>query len=129
MSVLGFTNPPIGQPLTSSALEDRFGALCIFDAQRRAVIPAEAKFVHVALEMGFADRVEATHDAALQDGEERFDGLGVRLAILAYVLAGAVIDADVLRELTTEIVIDQAVVGVQITLAARLGYENFADSL
>lgn len=72
--------------------------------------------------------MERAHDAALEDREEGFDRVG-GLAVLADVLVLGVVHRTMLLELTTEPVVDEAVVGVQLALAAGVGDEELTDIL
>jgi len=58
LSVLGLVRPSIREPLVDACLDHEAGTLCILDAQRRTGVPAKGELIHVALQMGFANRVE-----------------------------------------------------------------------
>src|SRR5712664_3625392 len=78
----------IGQPLADHAAKKNLGALEIFDAIGLAVVVAEIKFSHVAVQVVVgAVLIDALH-AALEDGEEAFNGVGMDGAVkLGNVLA------------------------------------------
>ncbi len=105
--------PSIGQPLALDTIDDRGGTGVVVDAERDAVVPAESELIRVTLQVGLGHRVEAAHDAALEDGEEALRRVDV-LAFLADVLFGRVVDRAVLGKLATKPVVEQRVVSVQL---------------
>src|SRR6185437_2542532 len=85
------TRRRIGEALALYAEQRAVGALNIFNADRRAVAVTEAKFVQVPLQMGFRNRVIGSDNAAFQDREKSFDGVGVNRT--AHIFAVLVVDA------------------------------------
>ena len=73
------TNCSIGQPLPLGALDSQVVASDIVDAQLDAVGVAEVELGQVAVQMGFADVEVAAIDAALEDREVAFEGVGISL--------------------------------------------------
>jgi len=91
LSVRGFTSPPIHQSLAANVGQEAVGSHGVVAAQARAVGIAEVELGKVARQVRFRDVVERADDAALEDREVVFDGVGVMDA-LADILAVNVID-------------------------------------
>src|SRR6266705_1380881 len=61
-----------------------------------AVVVSEIEFSAIALQVLRADMMESTDNAALEDGEKPFDGVGMRIA--AHIFAAAMVDRFVAGE-------------------------------
>ncbi len=100
LSVRGFVRLSIHQALALGAAKQGFGALYIANPEGGTGVVPEVKFAQVAMQMGFADMVKRAEDAALQNGEMALNG--VRVNIVADVLANGMIDAGVTGELRAD---------------------------
>src|SRR5579885_149466 len=106
------TSRLIGEPLADHALQQAFGALGIVHAKRDAVVVAEIKLRQIAVQMIVAAMlIDALH-AALEHGEEAFDGVGMHAAIGARdVLTFAVTGELVIREVIAQTPILTCLIG------------------
>jgi hypothetical protein len=77
----------IAQPLSFGAPDRLNRALAI---RGLAMVPAERKFIAIAVKVLLADMVERSHNAALKQSKIRLDF--VRAGVAAYILAFAMID-------------------------------------
>lgn len=84
--VLRFVSPPIREPLASGVADRGVCAGNVVDPERDAVISLERNFGHVALQVGFGNRVGGAVHLALQDRKERFDRVGVAVAFDVFAL-------------------------------------------
>lgn len=92
--------PSIGKALAADAFERRYGALGIVESAffplainldaGFAVVIAEVKFSGIALQVLRANMVERADDAALEDAEIAFNGIGMHIA--TDILSGFVVD-------------------------------------
>lgn len=73
-------SPPIGQALADSAQQVFIGA---FEVAHLAGVVTEVELGAVAMQMLLADVVIGADDAALQEAEEAFHGVGVEHALAA----------------------------------------------
>jgi hypothetical protein len=74
------TNCSVGKALAPGTNQCEIGTGRIFDPKSRAVGVAEVELGQIPLQMGFADVEVAAKNAALQDGEVAFHGVGVDFA-------------------------------------------------
>src|SRR6185437_59876 len=115
------TRRRIGEALTLHTEQRAVGALNIFNADCRAVAVAEAKFVQVPLQMSLADGVIGSDNAAFQDREKSFDGVGVNRA--AHILPVLVVDA-LAAERTRGVASGVIFVGINQAAARNLLIDN-----
>ena len=73
--VLGFINPPLGQPLAFMPLDRDAARSCVLDAKLHAVVPAEAELVQIALKVLLAAVLVDANHAALEHAEVAFHGV------------------------------------------------------
>src|SRR6185312_10209441 len=102
------TSRLIGEALADDAGHDAFGASSITYSQGYARIVAEIKLGEVAAKVLLADVVVHAVDAALEDAEIAFDGVGVGIA--AHVFLGAVVD-DLMGEIVAKLAVHASVIG------------------
>lgn len=85
--------------LSADAFRGVVRARGVIDAEGDAVVLVEVKFRQIAVNVGFADMVEVAIDAALQDGERTFHGVGMNEAAPGDIISDGVIDGSVRGEL------------------------------
>src|SRR5258708_1851323 len=90
------TRTAIGQPLAADPLKQLVRALCIGDAECRAMVVAEIKLAHVAVKMLLANVMKRSHQSALEDREVAFHRVGRDVA--ARILARAMVHRLMLRK-------------------------------
>src|SRR5690242_15045966 len=66
-------SPPIRQALPGNPFQQQIRALCITDAEGRAIRVPKVKFGHVAMQMLLANVVESSDQSTLEDREESFN--------------------------------------------------------
>ncbi len=111
-------SPPIRQALPGDALECLGCAFFVIDAELFAVVVSEIEFGNVALKMLPADMLIRTNQAALQNTEVVFDGVGMRDP--AHIFAFGMIDRTVRLELFGEVPVARSSVRHQVRAFANL---------
>lgn len=84
------TSRSIGQALALDAFDGQVGASNVINAQLDPVGIPKVEFAQIPVQMGFADMLVNTIDAALQDGEVAFEGVGV--GVVPNVFLGGMVD-------------------------------------
>jgi hypothetical protein len=84
------TSRSVGKPLAFDASHDQISARIIIYPERGAVAVSEVEFAQIPPQMCFGDVLIHTVDAALQDREVAFNGVGVNVA--AHVFVSSVVD-------------------------------------
>jgi len=74
------------KPLADNAAKRFRRTLCVVHAKSGALAIAEAELAKIARQMFFADMMVCAYDAAFQDREETFDGVGMYAVALVFAL-------------------------------------------
>ncbi len=114
LGVTGLTRLMIHQALAFRAFQQFVATLRVRHCA--AVVP-EIEFRQVAVQVGFANAVEVSVDAALYQGKVAFDGVRVP-EVTAHVFLGAVVYGAMTGEFLADLRVDRAFVGHQVGLAA-----------
>jgi hypothetical protein len=86
--LIGFAmSRSIGQPLADDAADRSFGALLIFDAERRPVVVPEIELGEVARQMPFVAMLVYAAHPALEHGKEALRGVYVSVAANPFLFA------------------------------------------
>jgi hypothetical protein len=112
----------IGEALSRRAGDRARRALCVANAQLDAVRMPEIKLSDVAVQMLFTTMLINAFHAALKDAVKALDRVGVNLA--APILASAVIDIFVTRELFAKVCILAGFVGHDSGFFRDVGAKN-----
>src|SRR5262245_11812814 len=80
LSLRACVSPPIREALAVDLLENGNGTLLIIHAKGLAVVIAEVKLIHVALQVLFRHALVNARKPALEDGEETLRRVGVDTA-------------------------------------------------
>lgn len=111
-------SPPIRQALPMDLLYKCHGALLIVHAKGLAIVVAEVKLVHVALQMLLAHALVNARKAALEDREVAFDR--VRRDVAANVLIAAMRHGLMRRKLAVELAIRAELVRMDLGLTVHV---------
>lgn len=125
---LGFDAPlptsrSIGEPLALDTAQDIASAFGIVYAECDPVVVPEVEFGEVAVQMFLADVLIDAVDAAFQDGEETFRGIGMGVA--ANVFISRVVDGAVAGEPLPNFPVDAAFVGAQMRRLVDPGLKDW----
>jgi hypothetical protein len=75
--VTGFTNPPIGQALAANGFKQHVGAFTVGNLESRAAVITEIELCQIAVQVSFIAMLINADHAALEDGEDAFNRIGV----------------------------------------------------
>jgi hypothetical protein len=107
------TSRSIRQPLALGANKGAIGTGQVINPECDPVVVAEIELGRVAMQVSFGDVEIATVDAALENREEVFNGVGMP-EMGADILLRRMIDRAVAAELTADRPIDRRIVGHQV---------------
>jgi hypothetical protein len=122
------TSRSIGEPLALDAFQSAIGPLLVINPQRDPVVVPEVEFSGVPMKMRLADVEIAAVDAALEDREIIFDGVGMP-EVGADIFLGAVVHGTVAGELVADLGVDQCLVGHQIARLIDVGDDDRLEHL
>jgi hypothetical protein len=118
------TSRSIGEPLALDATQDIAGTTGIVHAQGDPVVVSEIELGEVAMQMFLANVLVDAIDAAFQDGEETFCGVGV--SVTAHVLISGMNDGLMAGECLADLPVDAALVSAQMRGFIDPGFKDRA---
>jgi len=118
------TSSFVGEPLALCADERAVGASFVVDAELDAVVVAEIEFGQIPINVFPIDVLIDTDQAALEDGEEAFERVGMN--VIPDVLALGMIDAGMLPD---EMTVDGRAVGVEPAVTIKVLPERTANAI
>lgn len=111
----------IGEPLTYDTTDRTFGALNIINAEPGPVVVAEIEFCEIAMQVLLTNVLVGSINAALEDREKVFCGVGRCIAANLFLLG--VSDGAVTGKLFSRFPIDAALIGAQVRSLVDAGFQ------